>query len=389
MGRDGGADSKKEPRVRLDVVSPQGFEGSRPVCRFLADRLDEARLAAFVARNPSSSEWSALFAVYVLPESGTLPADQPPLLGRYEVVGNSVSFTPRFSLDPGIALRARLNLRILGGSCEVVSEFQTDAALRKAPGPEPIALSAVRQVSPTGNFLPENLLRFYIQFSQAMSRGEACRHIRLLDALGAPVKDPFLELDEELWSPDGKRFTLLFDPGRIKRGLKPREEIGPVLQEGRSYTLVIDRRWPDAAGHLLAREYRKSFRVGPPDMTPPDPGTWRLSRPRGACLDPLEVRFPEPLDHALVMRLISVVEPSGEHVEGAAELTEDQTLWRFVPASFWKTGATYRLVVGTELEDLAGNAIGRPFEVDLAGPITSRVEAATFSLPFRIGPGTR
>ena len=38
---------------------------------------------------------------------------------------------------------------------------------------------------------------------------------------GQAVADPFLELDEELWSTDGRRFTLLFDPGRIKRGLKP------------------------------------------------------------------------------------------------------------------------------------------------------------------------
>ena len=46
---------------------------------------------------------------------------------------------------------------------------------------------------------------------------------------------PFLELDEELWSPDGTRFTLVFDPGRIKRGLKPREEAGPILEAGKSY----------------------------------------------------------------------------------------------------------------------------------------------------------
>ena len=44
------------------------------------------------------------------------------------------------------------------------------------------------------------------------------------------------------------RFTLLFDPGRIKRGLKPAQRrVGPVLEEGKSYTLVIDRGWTDAA----------------------------------------------------------------------------------------------------------------------------------------------
>src|SRR5438105_1654786 len=80
----------------------------------------------------------------------------------------------------------------------------------------------------------------------AMGRGAAYHHIRLLDATGRPVDAPFLELEEELWSNDGMRFTLLFDPGRIKRGLKPREELGPVLGAGKSYTLVIDGAWPDA-----------------------------------------------------------------------------------------------------------------------------------------------
>ena len=58
---------------------------------------------------------------------------------------------------------------------------------------------------------------------------------------------PFLELDEELWSPDGDSLHLVFDPGRIKRGLKPREEVGPVLEAGKSYSLVIDREWVDAS----------------------------------------------------------------------------------------------------------------------------------------------
>ena len=93
-----------------------------------------------------------------------------------------------------------------------------------------------------------------------MSRGEAYRHIRLLDGAGKPVDTPFLELDEELWLRDGTRFTLLFDPGRIKRGLKPREELGPVLEAGKSYQLVIDRDWLDAEGNPLKTEFRKTLR---------------------------------------------------------------------------------------------------------------------------------
>ena len=139
-----------------------------------------------------------------------------------------------------------------------------------------------------------------------MSRGEAYRRIRLLDAAGKPVDDPFLELDEELWSPDGTRFTLLFDPGRIKRGLKPREEVGPVLEAGKSYYLVIDRDWLDADGKPLKAGFRKTFRVGPPDETSPDPKTWSVRPPAPETRDPLEVRFPEPLDRALLDRLIAV-----------------------------------------------------------------------------------
>ena len=107
------------------------------------------------------------------------------------------------------------------------------------------------KVYPSRDLLPENLLQFYIFFSAPMSRGEAYRRITLLDiATGKIVDAPFLELDEELWSPDGTRFTLVFDPGRIKRGLKPREEVGPVLEAGKSYSLVIDRQWLDALGKL-------------------------------------------------------------------------------------------------------------------------------------------
>jgi hypothetical protein len=237
--------------------------------------------------------------------------------------------------------------------------------------------------------LPENLLKFYIGFSAPMSRGEAYRHVHLLDSAGKPVPDPFLELDEELWSPDGKRFTLLFDPGRIKRGLKPREEVGPILEQGKSYTLVVDRQWPDAVGNLLIRDFRRSFRVGPPDMAPPDPKTWTITAPEGASLAPLKVRFPEPLDWALAQRLITVQDCDGHHVPGRVDIDQQEIRWRMTPESSWKSEAEYKLVIGTELEDLAGNSIGRPFEVDMAGPISRKLESPTVTLPFRIGRAAR
>ena len=165
------------------------------------------------------------------------------------------------------------------------------------------------QVYPSSTTLPENLLRLYIYFSAPMSRGEAYRRIKLIDPTGKPIDRPFLELDEELWSNDGTRFTLLFDPGRIKRGLKPREQFGPILEAGKSYSLIVDRDWPDATGSPLLAEYRKTIRAGPPDETSPDPKVWKVQAPLANTNDPLEVRFAEPLDRGLLDRLIGGSEP--------------------------------------------------------------------------------
>jgi hypothetical protein len=221
-----------------------------------------------------------------------------------------------------------------------------------------------------------------------MSRGEAYRRIRLLDASGNQVSDAFLELDEELWSADGRRFTLLFDPGRIKRGLRPREELGPVLQEGRAYTLVVDRDWPDASGRALAAGFRKAFRAGPADMSPPSPRDWTIRPPLAGTREPLEIDFHEPMDEALARRLILVKDSKGERVRGEVKLDSAETRWRLSPEAPWSPGE-YQIVVGTELEDPAGNSIGRPFEVDQSQPISAHVSSETVSLSFRVRPGGR
>ena len=54
----------------------------------------------------------------------------------------------------------------------------------------------------------------------------------------APLFDLGLEVGEELWDADQCRLTLFFDPGRIKRGLRPHLEAGPPLTEGEAYRLT-------------------------------------------------------------------------------------------------------------------------------------------------------
>ena len=99
-----------------------------------------------------------------------------------------------------------------------------------------VAPTRIDQVFASAGVLPENLLKFYIHFSAPMSRGEAYKHIRLLAPTGKPVADPFLELDEELWSRDQRRFTLLFDPGASSMGSAMRSSRGASARRWRSRT---------------------------------------------------------------------------------------------------------------------------------------------------------
>src|SRR6185503_2221620 len=102
-------------------------------------------------------------------------------------------------------------------------------------------------------------------------------------------KDPFLPLDTAFWNAARTRFTVFFDPGRVKRGVRPNEEMGRSLTEGRSYTLVVSREWRDANGLPLKDDFRRTFRVGPPDERPLDTSTWRLQAPRAGTRDPVTV----------------------------------------------------------------------------------------------------
>jgi hypothetical protein len=298
------------------------------------------------------------------------------MLGDYEITGNGLRFVPRFPLRPGVLYEAVFTPASLSGRKE------TTVVARFRAGNEPTGPAAViEHVYPTASELPENLLKFYIHFSAPMSWGGAYRHVHLLDSSAREIELPFLELDEELWDPQRKRFTLFFDPGRIKRGLKPREEVGPALEEGKSYTLVIDRDWLDAQGRPLKEAYRKRFRVTPPEDRPVNPKEWRVNVPAAGSLAPLVVRFSRPLDHALLEHVFRVLDSASQHVAGTVSITEAETCWVFTPQRRWEAG-NYQLEVETVLEDVAGNRIGRPFEVDVFRQIEPTTKSRTFKVPF-------
>jgi hypothetical protein len=351
--------------------------GDRP--SFDVAGLDGANLKALAAVGWEPGRWQSLFAVYV--DGGALEGgNRPAVLGSYRVEDGLLRFTPRFPPAPGVRYRAVFEpSRLPQPPDPKAAPVVVEIAVPKPPAP---AATVVEHVYPSADRLPENLLKFYLHFSAPMSHGEAYRHIHLLDAAGEPIEAAFLEVGEELWDPDGKRLTLFIDPGRIKRGLKPREDLGPVLEAGKKYTLVIDRDWSDAHGEPLAGPYRKPFEAVAAADQALDPKTWKVEAPAAGTGRPLDVRFPGPLDHALLGRLLRVTDAAGREVMGSATVSDQETRWHFTPARPWQAG-DYRLTAGTELEDLAGNSIARPFEVDVVHPIRPTT-ARTVALPFSV-----
>jgi hypothetical protein len=343
--------------------------------------LGSAALKQLRRANLRLDQWQRLLAVHA--EQGNLVTDigSPAMLGTYEVTPDSVRFEPRFPLEAGLVYRATLQPQRVPGATN--ASAKPLSAAFQVPARKPGAATVIARIYPSGSVVPENLLKFYVHFSGPMSRGHIYDHIHLLDETGKAVELPFLEIDEELWNPEMTRLTLFIDPGRIKRGVKPLEDIGPALESGKRYTLLLDKAWEDGAGNSLKESFQKTFQVGPPDREPPDPTRWKILPPATRTRDALAVTFPKPMDHALAQRMIHVKEASGRPVRGQAALDDGERRWTFSPVAAWRKGI-YQLAVETTIEDLAGNNIGKPFEVDVFDGVQRRLTNSTVTVPFEI-----
>ena len=241
-------------------------------------------------------------------------------------------------------------------------------------------------IYPSAERLPANLLRMYIVFSAPMAVGESHSRLRLVDDAGRTVDRAFLALDEELWDPSGRRLTVLFDPGRIKRGLRANLEMAPPLREGHRYRLIVDAGWPDAQGRRLGDPHVKTFEALVACRTRPDPGTWSIQPPEAHTRTPLVLQFDAPLDRALLFTSIAVVDERGEAVHGTIEVSEGEREWSFTPARPWAPGG-YRVHVAPELEDPAGNSLERVFDAELSSGGSAPPTAAGRTREFIVGPG--
>lgn len=339
--------------------------------RIVVSGLSTEEAAALRSAQFSSSQWTALLRV-TTGDGGVAAA------GRYAVAGRTLEFHPAFPLDPGRPYRVEFDpARLPAPRAGVVA--RAVVSLPGAPVTERVSVSAVY---PSADVWPSNLLRFYVHFSGPMAREAGAGRVHVLDDTGAEVADALLPSPLDFWSPDQTRYTVLFEPGRVKRGIQPNVDMGRALVEGRKYTIQIDAAWRDAAGRPLVAPFRQTFRAGPPRELALSLHDWRLTSPAVGSRAPLVVTVPLPLDQALFARAVGVM-VGGEPLDGVIALTDQETQWRFTPAGPWRR-ATHELVVLSALEDPSGNRIGRAFEVLPTDPAAHAEPPERFTIPITL-----
>jgi len=313
--------------------------------------LSRARWASLKGLAPNDTAWARLLSVYV---------DQPgatPIIGRYAVTDDGVRFTPRFPFTAGASYRVDVDTSSSGVRApHITQRFALPATVRART-------TRVVGVHPSSPVLPSNTLRWYVEFSAPMETGSALEHVHLMDEAGREVRGAFLALDQELWDPERRRVTLLFDPGRVKRGVRTNEESGTPIVDGRRYRLVIDSAWPDGNGAALVSGAEVAFEGTRADRRSPDPAGWRLTLPTAGARDELRVAFGESLDHALAQRMVTVYDMLGTRVPGTAMMAANDSMWVFSPERAWSQG-DYSLHIDSALEDIAGNSVAQVFDTD-------------------------
>jgi hypothetical protein len=253
-----------EPRLIIESDPTEPGSGSVTVTNLHPD------VIASLSASPQGSR--LLRCVLRVRVVGAAPGgeDLPDVYGRRQVLENGIEFIPHFPFDSGVCFRATF---------------------------DPRPLTRVKQLFPTGDSLPENLLRFYACFSDPMQRGRSEEHISLIDADGRMVPDVLYRPPVELWDRSMRCLTILLDPGRLKRGVGPNRELGPPIKAGQEYTLVIGSGMVDACGRRLRQTFYKSFQVTKPVREPIAVERWKIVFPATNSRQPLALMFPKPYGH--------------------------------------------------------------------------------------------
>lgn len=332
----------------------------------------------------TESDLSKFLSVYVIEKDSSWSENNSPILGSHSYLNKegTLVFKPKYPFLENTEYYVRFNYNSIVETPIYVEQPNTQFLVEHnfVISRDKTPVTFVEEVYPTSYEIPRNLLKFYIQFSGSMSNGEMLDNIRILDDQANVVEHAFLEIPQELWDTNRQRLTILFDPGRIKRGMELLDEVGAPFEIGKEYTLQINPSWKDGQQRKLTKGFIKKFLVIEDDRIKPKKEDWEISVPDTDSKDPLIVNFDESLDYALLQRAITILDSQNRAVTGRISLVENERLWQFTPNTTWKPGS-YTIKIETILEDLAGNNLISVFDVDLNNEeqAVNRTESTKFT----------
>jgi hypothetical protein len=283
--------------------------------------------------------------------------------GTYRLDNNKriIAFIPNFPFLSNETYKANLDINL---NCRKDSLSSIRATLEFGKNRSDEPLTYVKKIYPTALYWPENILRFYIEFSAPIREDQALEHIRLFDANGMEQEGVFLDTARELWSTDKKQLTVLFDPGRVKKGLFAHTHYGRALKVGEQYSLMIDQNMLDARGRNLAQSFTKHFSAIDEVVAPLDPNDWKLIAPKVSTFQSLTLIFPNSLDRFLLELCINILGSDFSVLSGKVSIKKKETIWSFIPKLPWQRYA-YTIRINNRLEDSSGNNLNESFDLPL------------------------
>ncbi len=207
----------------------------------------------------------------------------------------------------------------------------------------PYTTPKVQEFYPKETNIPINTKFFTFVFSVPMQKD--------------PKMDNFIEVyegDKEImigekrpkWNADGTRLSIIIHPsGLLHGGKNTSHGKQPAFYDGKSYKITLNDKLKDIYGRKI-EPYSYSFTATKRDMTKPCIIKKDIKIPTKETMQPLVLRFSEPMDYWMMTRNIKL-----DHL-GSWTTDDDGTQWQFVPTKKWHK-KTYKVDMSYFVTDLA------------------------------------